>query len=194
MHRETWLNNAITQFKPVFKTVDAELPANIRVTCGFPSKSAGRSSKQRIGECWSDKASADQTIEVIISMVLDNPIRVLDVLCHELVHAAVGTECGHKGEFRRVARALGLEGKLTATEAGAELTAKLEIIAAKLGDYPHAAIDFSNRKKQTTRMLKIKCLEHECGMVFRTSSKWVELNGSNVFQCPICGGAAEGSD
>jgi predicted RNA-binding Zn-ribbon protein involved in translation (DUF1610 family) len=194
MNRETWLNKAIIQFKPIFKAVDAELPDNIRVTCGFPSKSAGRSSKQRIGECWSDKASADQTVEVIISMVIDAPISVLDILCHELVHASVGTGCGHKGEFRRLARALGLEGKLTATHAGTELLAKLEIIAAKLGDYPHAKIDFSNRKKQTTRMLKIKCLEPECGMVFRTSSKWIERNGGNVFQCPICGSAAEGND
>jgi len=188
-NRETYLNQAITQFRPLFKRVNAPIPApeKLRVTCGFPSKSAGRSSKQRIGECWSSNASADGTTELIVSMVLDDDIRVLDVLCHELIHAAVGNECGHRGEFKRVAVALGMEGIMTATIAGAELRTKLEAISKKLGAYSHAAIDFSNRKKQTTRMIKVTCKETDgCGMIFRTSATWIAFTGGEL-SCPSCG-------
>ena len=184
MNRETYLNKAITQFRPMFKSVGAPLPANIRVTCGFPSKSAGRSSKQRIGECWSERASGDKTIEVIISMVLDDPIKVLGTLSHELVHAAVGLECGHKGAFKTIATKIGHTGKMTTTECGAELTAKLEKMSAKLGTYPHAKIDFDNRKKQSTRMVKVTCDNAECGMIFRTSAKWIDQEPNMA--CPIC--------
>lgn len=184
INRETWLNKAITALRPTFKAQGQTIPANIRVTCGWPSKSAGRSSKRRIGECWADTASKDGTIEIIVSMVLDDPIQVLDVLTHELVHAVVGLDCGHKGPFRKLALAVGLTGKMTATVAGDELRATLETISAKLGDYPHATIDFSNRKKQSTRMIKAQCIDSDCGMIFRASAKWLEVNGS--FDCPIC--------
>lgn len=68
---------------------------------------------------------------------------MLDILLHELIHAAVGTEEGHRGEFKRVALALGLQGKMTATiaEPGTELHGKLSRIARELGPYPHKALN-----------------------------------------------------
>lgn len=182
-NRETYLEAAIDELRPMFKANNYPLPKKIKVTCGWPSKSAGRSSKQRIGECWDKSASPAGNVEMIISMALDDTIQVLDVLTHECVHAAVGNACGHKGPFRTLAIALGLEGKMTATTAGPELTKKLNAIKKTLGKYPHSAIDFSNRKKQSTRMLKITCGDDECGMIFRTSAKWAQ----NDLSCPVCG-------
>jgi hypothetical protein len=190
-NRETYLENAITELRPLFKQHGFAIPKMVKVTCGWPSKSAGRSSKRRIGECWDKNASADKkTTNIIISMVIDSPLEALDILCHELVHAAVGCEHGHKGPFKTLARAIGLEGKLTATTAGPELEKHLKDIVKTLGTYPHSKIDFDSRKKQTTRMIKVSCVNNDnsqdpCGMIFRTSSKWVF---ENALMCPSCGG------
>jgi len=185
-NRETFLETAVDQeLRPMFKEAGYPLPKKIKVTCGWPSKSAGRSSKQRIGECWDKSASKVGNVEIIISMALDNTAQVLDVLIHECVHAAVGNACGHKGPFRTLAMTLGLEGKMTATTAGVELSKKINAMKKRLGKYPHSAIDFSNRKKQSTRMIKVTCVDDDCGMVFRTSKKWVEYSGGGM-DCPIC--------
>ncbi len=37
------------------------------------------------------------------------------VLLHEMIHAAVGIDAGHKGPFKRAAIAVGLAGPMTAT-------------------------------------------------------------------------------
>jgi hypothetical protein len=192
-NRETYLEAAITELRPLFKANNSPLPKKIKVTCGWPSKSAGRSSKRRVGECWDKTASAAGNVEIIISMALDDTIQVLDVLTHECVHAAVGNECGHKGPFRTLALKLGLEGKMTATTAGPKLIKELKAIKKRLGKYPHAKIDFSNRKKQSTRMIKVQCentVNENCGMIFRTTKRWVDAIAvfDLQFNCPICGG------
>ena len=122
-------------------------------------------------------------------MVVDNPLEALDILTHELVHASVGNEHGHKGPFKTLARALGLEGKLTATTAGPELEKHLQDIVKTLGKYPHSKIDFDSRKKQTTRLIKVSCVdaENDCGMVFRTSTKWI-ARAHGGMKCPTCDG------
>ncbi len=83
-NREDWLSAAVSELRPYFDAVCSPLPTNVRVSCGFPSN-AKRSGA--IGECWADTASADATFEVLISPVLDDPLRVFDVLVHELCHA-----------------------------------------------------------------------------------------------------------
>jgi len=135
--RETWLLRAVPLLAPLLLAAGAPpLPERIQVSAGFPKRSA-----KAIGQCWPETATADKTIHVFISPVLgEDPTRVLDVLLHELVHACVGNKAGHKGPFTKVARALGLEGKLTATVAGEALKAKLVDFAKQLGPYPHAVI------------------------------------------------------
>lgn len=71
---------------------------------------------RRIGECWSGTASKDGHVGVMISPVLDDPMRVAGVLAHELVHAT--GRHGHRGPFAKLARPIGLEGKMTATSEG----------------------------------------------------------------------------
>jgi hypothetical protein len=108
------------------------------------------------------------------------------VLTHELIHAAVGLECGHKGAFLKAMRALGLEGKATATVAGARWSELFGEAVAALADYPHARLDgaqSSGPKKQTTRLLKVEC---GCGVLYRMSRKVAELG---LPRCGACGGA-----
>ena len=74
---------------------------------------------------------------------------------------------------------IGLEGKPTATHAGTELVETLKKVSAKVGEFPHAAIDPKTQgKKQTTRLIKAEC--PECGYVVRVTNKWLEVG------YPVC--------
>ena len=180
MNREQWLNECIQKIRPDFERLGHPLPEKIRASCSWPSKSGLANKKRRIGEAWSSKNSADQSCEVFISPVLKDPIEVAATLVHELVHCAVGVEEGHKGRFSRLAKAVGLEGKMIATHAGATLKARLQEVTDAIGPYPHAELTHSNApKKQGCRLLKVVC---ECGCVVRMTRKWLDEVGP-----PTCG-------
>jgi hypothetical protein len=178
--REEWLGRLTKALRPDFLEAGAEIPEAVRSTCGWPSQGAKAKKKRRIGECWGPKSSKDKHAEVFISPVLSNPTEVGETLVHELVHAAVGIEHGHKAPFRRVAVALGLEGKMTATYAGDALRDRLVTLTSKIGPYPHAKLTFSNKKADTNRQLKLQCPDPSCGYIARTSQKWIDVG------CPTC--------
>jgi hypothetical protein len=112
--REDWLAQAIAELRSVFSALNHPLPDNIRVACGFPSSNARSAKNRAVGEHWSARASADQHHEILISPVVDDPVRVLGILVHELAHASTDGD-GHKGRFPALVKALSLEGKPTAT-------------------------------------------------------------------------------
>lgn len=187
MTREQWLNKFMNAARPQFKAAGAPLPKNVRVSIGFTS--AGRRGK-RIGECWSKAASADGNFEIFIVPGEHESSRIADILTHECVHAAVGLEAGHGPAFRKVATALGLEGKMTATVAGDGFHEWAKPILDKIGPIPHAQLNgggetSSGPRKQGTRMIKCECTD--CGFTFRTAAKWLE---GDELQCPstMCGG------
>lgn len=185
--RETWLNKMTARLAPDFERVGAPLPGKVRVSCGWPSTGKGG---RAIGECWSPKASADERHEIFISPKISDGIEAGAILVHELVHAALGTDAGHGPKFAKVAKALGLEGKMTATVAGEELRERLNALVQEIGDYPHAALAAlaAPRKKQTTRMIKVTC--PECGYTIRTTKQWLEVGTPT---CP-CGTKMEAPD
>ena len=187
--RESWLNAAAVLIQAEVFTL-AQIPAEVwdakkyRITCGFPIGYRGsKTRKVVLGQAFDPSISADGAYEVCINMLLDNPIEVLETEAHELGHVHAGIACGHRGEFRRVARAIGLTGPLTATVAGPALRATLQGIAEQLGKYPHAAIDPTLRKKQGTRLLKIECWD--CGFIARVSGKWIDRMTAES-PCPVC--------
>tara|TARA_R110000751_G_scaffold24918_2_gene68202 strand:- start:786 stop:1400 length:615 start_codon:yes stop_codon:yes gene_type:complete len=189
--RETWLNAAAVLMQAsVFTDAAIEPQAwesvRYRVTCGFPLGYRGsRGTKQiTLGQAFDPSISADGTYEVCVNPIMDAPADVLAVLAHELVHVYCGIECGHRGAFRRVAVAIGLAGKMTATVAGSKLAETLADIADQLGPYPHAKIDPTLRKKQGTRNLKLVC--NECGFTARTSGKWMSQATQPHSMCPVC--------
>ena len=122
-------------------------------------------------------------MEVCINPIIDEPVEVLRILAHEFIHVWAGIECGHRGEFARIAKAIGFTGPMTQTPATPALLAKLTDIADVLGNYPHAKIDPSLRKKQGTRMLKMCC--SDCGFTSRVSAKWGERITEHS-TCPVC--------
>lgn len=175
--REQWLNLALDQLRPLFeRKANATIPNDARVSIGFPK---GGSARKSVGECWPRARSADKINEIFISPVVSEPARMLDILAHEAVHAVDDCASGHGKAFKSVAVAIGLTGKMTATVAGEELKAELAAIVAALPPLTHGALDLSGRKKQPTRLLKLEC--DSCGMIVRTTAKWVEQTG-----CPAC--------
>jgi hypothetical protein len=179
--REDWLNNAVGEIRPIFQAKGYPLPANIRVTCGFPSRHA-RSLNRAIGEHWSSNASDDATHEILISPVVDDPFEVFGILVHELAHSATDGD-GHKGRFPKCAKALWLEGKPSSTTIGSAFRVNFNDLIESLGAYPHARLNVqANRKVQGTRMLKACC--PQCGYTIRLSNKWAD---AGLPDCPIDG-------
>jgi hypothetical protein len=173
LNREGWLNLITEQhIKPHFESKGYTIPDNIRMSCSLTS------TKKSIGQCWSNKNSGDNHFEIFISPKISDSNRVTDILIHEIVHAVVGLKAGHKKPFADCAKAVGLEGKMTATTATEELKATIAQWVEDMGEYPHAPLTESGIKKQTTRQLKCVC--NACGYQVYTSKKWIEI------ALPIC--------
>jgi hypothetical protein len=83
---------------------------------------------------WFFARSGDDHFEILVSPVIADSMRVAGILAHELIHASVGVEHGHKGPFRQMAKALGLEGKMTATTEGEAFKRLLTPIPWKRSD------------------------------------------------------------
>ena len=187
--REQWLNKLATALEAEFLTEGLIMP-KYRISTGFPSKGGLAAKKRTIGQCWSPKASNDQTTEIIISITQDDLMTVAGVLVHEMVHAVVGVEAGHGPIFGKLARACHLEGKLTATTEGEAFKSRVQPLLDMIGAYPHSKLDHTvGQKVQSTRMVKVKCQNDDCGMIFRTSNKWVEIANAE-FSCPCCNAPA----
>lgn len=182
--REEWLNKLTDKLRPMFAAINFPLPEKIRASCGFPSKGALAKKKQRVGEAWSSDQSEDQHFETFVSPMISDPVEVAAIQVHELCHCAAGLECKHRKPFTIVARAVGLEGRMTATVAGEVLKTTLEEFVKEIGPYPHAKlVRSSSPKKQSTRMILIRCPVLDCGYQVRTTRKWLEVG---VPTCP-CG-------
>jgi hypothetical protein len=186
-HREAWLHAVIEQLRAIFTSHGATIPERIRITCGFPSIRPFSAKRQSLGECWPEANSADGHFEIMISPVLDDSMRVAGVLAHELVHATVGTQHGHRGPFAKLARAIGLEGKMTATTEGDAFKRPVAPILEAVGPYPHAELSKTARTKQGTRLIKLQC--PTCLYTVRITRKWLDEVGAP--DCPSHGDQME---
>jgi hypothetical protein len=181
MNRETWLNELAAKMAPRFEELGHPLP-KFHVAIGFPS--SGKDGNAA-AECWNFKNSADNAYQIYIRPDEADAMMVAGHLAHELTHAAVGFEHGHKGDFAKVVLALGLMRPLTSTVPGDAFKAFAQPLLDALGALPHAKLSWlgskrapldpaalvdesgqespqrggsSNAKpKQTTRMLKATC-------------------------------------
>lgn len=187
--REEWLNAAAKAiatdfaetFTDFFGTEGHEHLRNLKVSAGFPS-TRGLSGKT-IGECWKAEAAGDsKSHHIFVSPLLTDPVQVIATLAHEMVHAADNGQNHHKGPFVRAVRALGLEGRPTATVAGPAFNEYAQrLIGEVLGAYPHTGLTpLVEKKVQKTYMLKLEC--PYCGCIVRMTRTWLDLSGA-----PFCG-------
>lgn len=179
--RHEWLEDAGLFAAEMLRTrTDLEVNAKVRVSIGWPQ------GRKAIGECWHVESSGDGHREIFISPALDDGCKIADVVIHELIHACLPKEAKHGPLFGKPARAVGLEGKLTATYAGEELAELIRAWVAERGPYPAAAMDrHSLVKKQTTRLLKVSC----CGPSGVGHEEYVCRMSKGQFEraAPVCG-------
>lgn len=183
MSRETWLNKAVDLMRPWFDDIGQPVPEHVLVSFGWAKRGGGKA----IGWTYRPDVTEDGASTILLSPVhvADDPVTLLGTLLHELVHAADGGVNGHKGAFVKMVRALGLEGKPTATVVGSELRPKLEAMAKKLGPLPHKTLTLTptgGTAASRNRQLKIECTEG-CGYKLRGSRSILDLG---LPQCPVC--------
>lgn len=178
--REEWLEQACRVLSvDVWAKADAGAISPVRVSVGFPIIGARPSKHMRIGECWYGPSTADGIPQIFVHPTVSDGIAVLAVLLHELIHACLGSVCGHRGRFKQVATALGLEGPMRATVPGDALHTWFESMLLRLGAYPHSKLDpMAGRKVQKTYLLKATC--EKCSYTIRLTEKWASLG------LPIC--------
>ncbi len=205
--RESWLMAAVEELRPRFAEVGLPLPEKVRVSVGFAGNSRAES-KGVLGVCFARFAADDNINQIYISPEVIDTARVLDILLHELIHAADDNASGHKGAFAEAATRLGLEGRMTATTASIELAAEFMCLADTLGPYPHGKLTIdahillpvpvpaggaplprisSGPAKQGNRSIKVTCQTAGCacgGYRASTTRKWLDLGN---LSCPFGG-------
>lgn len=188
MSREAWLLSLAGNLDQKLFAPRSLIVPKLQLSMGLPSKMALTSRRRRIGECWPLK-SGDGVANMFISPLLADPVDVAGTLIHEMVHAVDDCKSGHKGFFRKTAKDIGLEGKMTATTVGAELRRTIEEILHGMEAFPHAALKPGDRKpSKPSRLIHFKC--DACGMPIWTTPPWIESEEFS-FPCPCGEGSFE---
>lgn len=177
--RQEWVEQAAIMFKDHFAKCWWNVPDNVRLSIGFPV--GAKDGKRKLGQCFNKLHSTDDHWEIFISPDYTNSVEILETIAHEMVHATVGTECGHRGKFKDCATAIGFEAPMTATPAGPIMLAFINDIIAKIGEFPAGTMNMAMRKKQATNLLKCEC--PDCGYIARVTAKWISSVGEPI--CPV---------
>tara|TARA_R110000787_G_scaffold25608_2_gene71917 strand:+ start:1435 stop:2055 length:621 start_codon:yes stop_codon:yes gene_type:complete len=194
MNRETYLNKVIDKAVPLFNNSGfkiSEIRTKLKVSCSF-IKGVRGSKNKAIGVHYSPLSSANGYHEMMIEPSISDSQEAIGILIHEMVHA-IQTHLYHddKGrlnvgahgkEFRKIALSVGLCGKMTSTKSSPELIKTIDTWIKEFGKYPHSPITLSNRKKQTTRNLKVEC--QSCLWSFRCSNQ--NINRIQSYKCLAC--------
>lgn len=193
--REQWHHRVVQALRPEFKRLGYPLPP-VRISTGFTS--SGRRGRA-VAECWTDQFDAERHFQLFIDPRDDEPVNVVNSVAHELIHAAVGLQHGHRGPFAKLATALGMLAPMTATPSGPEFVKLAKRVLEKVGPYPHARLQIgfdlvdapdpaggkpskptpistivtSGPKPQGTRMVKAHC--QACGYTVRVTRKWLDI-------------------
>jgi|GEM_PF-105789 len=178
--REEWLARATLALSERFAAGSVTVPADVKVSCGFPG---GGSPRRRIGECWARSRSAAKVNEVFISPVLAVPYMVLDVLGHELLHAVDDCKSGHGKDFTRNSKAVGYTGGKHSRAKDATVD-YLNLLAKQLGQYPHGEVVLAPKQQKPSHGLHKCVCPTGCGVWYATA-KTLEDVGELV--CPSCG-------
>lgn len=156
--RESWLIAGVERITPIFAAQGHEVP-QVRVSIGWPG--TGQRSTT-IGECWPSSRATDGVNQIFIVPSLVDAVQVLDVLTHELVHAVDDCQHGHGKEFKEIALSVGLQGpRMRSASAGDRLKARLTVIAAELGAFPHGALTRRPPRAMNPNPPRAKCPQCE---------------------------------
>jgi hypothetical protein len=75
--REQWLMEVVAEMRPDFKRINFPIPEKIRVGMGWPSSRPFNTKSGRVlGECWHPEAAKDKVSNIVISLYLDESLKV----------------------------------------------------------------------------------------------------------------------
>lgn len=136
--------------------------ARTALAYSFPSRGAhSTDGRGRIGEChWGSlagSATGERILIVVHPSEWSDDTRVLAVLAHEMVHASLGREIGHRAPFAALARRIGLDGRPAATFAGSAFTRWVDEKRGRLPSFPAGALTLAGRRIQGTRLRLYEC-------------------------------------
>lgn len=186
--RENWLNAAVNALRPMFEQRGYRIPEKIRVSVGFPG--GGRRPGSYGVQCFVAHNGKDGAYELFVSPTLDDEVKVLGQLTHNLVHVAVGIKSGHRAPFQNCATAMGLEPPWVSTHEGSAFKFGVaKPVIERLGvRYQHTKLSASDPttvgKKQTTRLRRCECAT--CGYITYTTAKWLLSSGEPRCPTPGC--------
>ena len=175
MNREDWLKAAGDLI-----AVEFELPLSRpwRVSTGSPARQ-GKS----LGHCYASAAVSDGANEVWVNASIVDPLQILGVLLHELLHATDDCASGHSGAFQRQALRAGFLPPLKTYAPSAELTARLQGLLDCLPACPIVRVAPSPPKKG--RMIKLLCDNPVCGWLCYTAQARIDALPNDPL-CPCC--------
>lgn len=153
---QAWLHAAFDQLHLLIKEHGTQLPYPVQITVGWPVGERRDRVKKTwslmdlSGEAWPGPVYAwDRgTDTIFIAPCISDPIEVLSVLLHEMIHLAedIGTSCGHGPPFSWLASYLGLDPRdPEGSNPTPALRRYLRPIAKVLGPYPWVAINDGGR-------------------------------------------------
>jgi len=182
--REEWLQDVIAICRDEhFKEQGFTVP-EIHVSTGLfgvPKKSL----KTVLGQCWYGHGSEDGLCHIFISPTINDTKRAIDVLIHELVHSVAGPTAKHGPAFRRVAKLVGLEGKMAETVASDRLNETIAGWIDRVGLYPHPKLDpgLAGKKRPRKQAIKLVCPNECTELCVRIAEQYV----TGDYKLPKCG-------
>lgn len=144
LQQADWLTKAMEILRKDFQRIGETFPDSIDIVFDFYPYS-GNMGILWMG-CYSDSYSDSHCVRKGGKPVTSHPqihinptltsLCALDILVHELVHAATPENLGHSKRFREVAAAIGMDDKGTASGAEEVLLKRLVEIRNILGPFP----------------------------------------------------------
>lgn len=171
--REEWLNKMKDLMEPMFNQCGYKYPSKIQIAAGFCT------SRKAVGQCFHPEKD-DKPYNIFIDPSKWYSMDVAEVLCHELIHACLGSGKGHGKQFKDACRKLGLK-PTKYTGATKEFVRWVRPLIDGLGKYPHVQIKRQSVKKKQPKLKIIKC---------QVCDFWVRIDVALLkkprLKCPCC--------
>lgn len=141
-YAEEWHDRAVHLYSSLFEDGGYTLPS-VRVSVGFSDGGykEGRQ-KNTIAVCYARRLSSDGANQIFITPVRTEPVDVLFLLGHELIHAVDDCRNGHRKPFHDIAQKIGhWDAKNLGFAAMQKFYTRVESMALELGRYPRGELN-----------------------------------------------------
>jgi hypothetical protein len=142
-YAEAWLNEAVNLLRPSFEEAGLEIPP-VHLSVGFSTDGyKPKAKKNTIAVCHARCMTTDGINEIYISPIVHEPVDVLSILVHELIHAVDDCKSGHGQRFQEISLALGCSDNLSVPLSKCRQSIeRYRNIANQLGRYPRSGVNY----------------------------------------------------